>query len=161
MVGLMGLFNGGGRLLWAAASDYIGRHNVFVIFFVIQLITFVTLPFTTNVILFQLFIFLVVSCYGGGFSNLPAFASDLFGTKQLGVIHGYLLTTWSLGGIFGPIIVTTIRNATNSYIPVFYLFSLLIGISLCISLWIRFDLKKLKKQQKEKDLQIGDVSTIS
>ncbi|RKJ45757.1 MFS transporter, partial [Butyricicoccus sp. 1XD8-22] len=40
MVGLMGLFNGGGRLLWAAASDYIGRHNVFVIFFIIQLITF-------------------------------------------------------------------------------------------------------------------------
>lgn len=162
MVGLMGLFNGGGRLLWAAASDYIGRHNVFVIFFVIQLITFVTLPFTTNVILFQLFIFLVVSCYGGGFSNLPAFASDLFGTKQLGVIHGYLLTTWSLGGVFGPIIVTTIRNATNSYVPVFYLFSLLIGISLCISLWIRFDVRKLKKQQqKENATQIGDVSTIS
>lgn len=161
MVGLMGLFNGGGRLLWAAASDYIGRHNVFVIFFIIQLITFVTLPFTTNVIIFQLFIFLVVSCYGGGFSNLPAFASDLFGTKQLGVIHGYLLTTWSLGGIFGPIIVTSIRNSTNSYIPVFYLFSFLIGISLCISLWIRYDLKKLKKQQKEDSVQVGDVSTIS
>jgi len=141
MVGLMGLFNGGGRLLWAAASDYIGRHNVFVIFFIIQLITFVTLPFTTNLIIFQLLIFLVVSCYGGGFSNLPAFASDLFGTKQLGVIHGYLLTTWSLGGVFGPIIVTTIRNATNSYIPVFYLFSFLIGLSLCISLWIRYDVR--------------------
>jgi len=159
MVGLMGLFNGGGRLLWAAASDYIGRHNVFVIFFVIQLITFVTLPFTTNVILFQLFIFLVVSCYGGGFSNLPAFASDLFGTKQLGVIHGYLLTTWSLGGIFGPMIVTSIRNTTNSYVPVFYLFSFLIGISLCISLWIRFDLKKLKKQQKKEEFPIGDATT--
>lgn len=161
MVGLMGLFNGGGRLLWAAASDYIGRHNVFVIFFIIQLITFVTLPFTTNLIIFQLLIFLVVSCYGGGFSNLPAFASDLFGTKQLGVIHGYLLTTWSLGGVFGPIIVTTIRNTTNSYIPVFYLFSFLIGLSLCISLWIRYDVKKLKKRQKEEAVQVGDVSTIS
>lgn len=71
MVGLMGLFNGGGRLFWAASSDYIGRSNVFVIFFTIQLVAFLTLPFTTNVILFQLFIFLVVSCYGGGFSNLP------------------------------------------------------------------------------------------
>lgn len=150
MVGLMGLFNGGGRLLWAAASDYIGRHNIFAIFFIIQLIAFITLPFTTNVLLFQLFIFLVVSCYGGGFSNLPAFASDLFGTKQLGVIHGYLLTTWSLGGIFGPIIVTLVRNATNSYIPVFYLFSILIGISLIISLWIRYDIKNLKKHQKTK-----------
>ncbi|WP_431027376.1 L-lactate MFS transporter [Lysinibacillus sp. LZ02] len=156
MVGLMGLFNGGGRLLWAAASDYIGRHNIFVIFFIIQLIAFVSLPFTTNVLVFQALIFLVVSCYGGGFSNLPAFASDLFGTKQLGVIHGYLLTTWSLGGIFGPLIVSTIRNATNSYTPVFYTFSVLIAISLCISLWIRRDVAK-KKQKVE---QLQEASAI-
>ncbi|CAM5611027.1 Inner membrane protein OS=Lysinibacillus sphaericus OT4b.31 OX=1285586 GN=H131_16598 PE=4 SV=1 [Lysinibacillus sphaericus] len=38
MVGVMGLFNGGGRLIWAAVSDYIGRSNVFVIFFTAQLI---------------------------------------------------------------------------------------------------------------------------
>ena len=153
MVGLMGLFNGGGRLIWAAASDYIGRQNVFVIFFVIQLIAFITLPFTTNVIIFQLFIFLVVSCYGGGFSNLPAFASDLFGTKQLGVIHGYLLTTWSLGGVFGPMIVSAIREAANSYVPVFYLFSILIAISFGISLLLRSDVNKTKKQQIEKQAQ--------
>ncbi|MED3763705.1 OFA family MFS transporter [Ureibacillus terrenus] len=148
MVGLMGLFNGGGRLLWAAASDYIGRQNIFIIFFVIQIIAFTMLPFTTNILLFQLFIFPVVSCYGGGFSNLPAFASDLFGTKQLGVIYGYLLTTWSLGGIFGPMIVTFVRNATHSYIPVFYLFSILIGFSLMIALWLRYDLNKIKKRKE-------------
>ncbi|MGM9951092.1 MAG: MFS transporter, partial [Lysinibacillus sp.] len=153
MVGLMGLFNGGGRLIWAAASDYVGRHNVFVIFFVIQLVAFVTLPFTTNILLFQAFIFLVVSCYGGGFSNLPAFASDLFGTKQLGVIHGYLLTTWSLGGIFGPLIVSGIYNAAGSYIPVFYTFSVLISISLCISIWMQRDVAKKKKIQQAKELQ--------
>ncbi|MEG0471497.1 MAG: OFA family MFS transporter [Solibacillus sp.] len=160
MVGLMGLFNGGGRLLWAAASDYIGRSNVFVIFFAIQLIAFLTLPFTTNVIIFQLFIFLVVSCYGGGFSNLPAFASDLFGTKQLGVIHGYLLTTWSLGGIFGPIIVSAIKEATNSYVPVFYVFSFLIAISFGISLLLRSDVNKLKKQQAiEREKSTADKKT--
>ena len=151
MVGLMGLFNGGGRLLWAAASDYIGRSNVFIIFFAIQLVAFVTLPFTTNVVLFQLFIFLVVSCYGGGFSNLPAFASDLFGTKQLGVIHGYLLTTWSLGGVFGPMIVTAIREATNSYVPVFYVFSVLIALSFVISIFLRIEVVKLRKKQVEEE----------
>lgn len=161
MVGLMGLFNGGGRLIWAAASDYIGRSNVFVIFFIIQLAAFLTLPFTTNVIIFQAFIFLVVSCYGGGFSNLPAFASDLFGTKQLGVIHGYLLTTWSLGGIFGPMIVSTIRETTNSYIPVFYVFSALIALSFVISIWLKVEVSKLRKQQIQqelaKDAEVGVV----
>lgn len=157
MVGVMGLFNGGGRLLWAALSDYIGRTNIFVIFFTIQLITFAVLPFTTNVIIFQVFIFLVVSCYGGGFSNLPAYASDLFGTKQLGVIHGYLLTTWSLGGVFGPIIVSTVKNMYDSYIPVFYLFTALIAISLLISLFLRADVNKQKRileQTKKNQLEI-------
>lgn len=161
MVGVMGLFNGGGRLIWAAISDYIGRTNIFVIFFTIQLITFAVLPFTTNVIIFQLFIFLVVSCYGGGFSNLPAYASDLFGTKQLGVIHGYLLTTWSLGGIFGPIIVSTVKNMYGSYVPVFYLFTGLIAISLLIALLLRADVNKKKKSLERKEESVGDLSTTT
>jgi len=150
LVGIMGMFNGGGRLAWAAASDYIGRSNVFVIFFVIQLTAFLTLPNTTNVLLFQVLILLVVSCYGGGFSNLPAFAGDLFGTKQIGAIHGYLLTTWSLGGVFGPILVSTIKESTNSYIPVFYVFAALIFVAFLISVWLRYDVQKMRREQQEK-----------
>lgn len=162
MVGIMGLFNGGGRLLWAASSDYVGRQNIFVVFFTVQLIIFAVLPFTTNALLFQLFIFLVVSFYGGGFSNLPAFASDLFGTKQLGVIHGYLLTTWSLGGIFGPQLVSIIRNATNGYNVVFYVFTGLMAVSLLISLLLRSEVNKMKKQfAKDKAVKVGDVSTTA
>ncbi|WP_332649476.1 L-lactate MFS transporter [Lysinibacillus sp. 54212] len=161
MVGIMGLFNGGGRLLWATASDYIGRSNVFIIFFSIQVIAFAVLPFTTNTLLFQMMIFLVVSCYGGGFSNLPAFASDLFGTKQLGVIHGYLLTTWSIGGVCGPLLVSGIHNAAGSYTPVFYVFTALIAISLMISLALRRDVKQQQRVITEmKSVQSGrDVST--
>lgn len=149
LVGIMGMFNGGGRLAWAAASDYIGRSNVFVIFFVIQLTAFLTLPNTTNVLLFQVLILLVVSCYGGGFSNLPAFAGDLFGTKQIGAIHGYLLTTWSLGGVFGPILVSTIKESTNSYIPVFYVFAALIFVAFLISVWLRYDVQKMRREQQQ------------
>ena len=35
LVGIMGIFNGGGRLGWVAVSYYIGRPNVFVISFII------------------------------------------------------------------------------------------------------------------------------
>ena len=149
MVGLMGIFNGGGRLGWAAASDFLGRPTTFLIFFMIQLVAFSTLPNTTNALLFQLLIFLVVSCYGGGFSNLPAFIGDLFGTKQLGAIHGYLLTTWSLGGIIGPMLVTNIKAVTGSYIPVFYVFLGLISIAFVISTLLIADIKKLKNQMQQ------------
>jgi OFA family oxalate/formate antiporter-like MFS transporter len=149
MVGIMGVFNGGGRLGWAAASDYLGRQNIFLLFFVIQIIAFSTLPNTTNVLVFQGLILLVVSCYGGGFANLPAFIGDLFGTKQLGAIHGYLLTTWSLGGIIGPMLVTKIKAATGSYIPVFYVFLGLIILGFLISIILRSDIKRLKNNKSQ------------
>ncbi|WP_394174824.1 L-lactate MFS transporter [Guptibacillus hwajinpoensis] len=149
MVGIMGVFNGGGRLGWATASDYIGRPNVFLIFFLIQTVAFFMLPITTNSILFQLLILLVVTCYGGGFSNLPAFIGDLFGTKQLGAIHGYLLTTWSLGGVFGPMIVSQIRARTDSYTAVFYVFLALIFLALVVSILMKLDIKKTEKDLKQ------------
>jgi len=95
-----------------------------------------------------------VSCYGGGFSNLPAFIGDLFGTKQLGAIHGYLLTTWSLGGILGPLLVTQIRERTESYIPVFYVFTALIIVAFLVSILLRLDIKKHEIEAKQK-LQQG------
>ena len=147
MVGIMGVFNGGGRLGWAAASDYISRPKVFIIFFIIQLVAFITLPIITSAFIFQIFIFLVVSCYGGGFSNLPAFIGDLFGTKELGAIHGYLLTTWSLGGLIGPTLVSQIYTRTGSYIPVFYVFTGLIIIALVISILLNRSIQKVKNQE--------------
>jgi len=152
MVGLMGIFNGGGRLGWAAASDYISRPKVFIIFFVIQLIAFIALPLTVSTIVFQLLIFLVVSCYGGGFSNLPAFIGDLFGTKELGAIHGYLLTTWSLGGLIGPTLVSQIYTRTGSYIPVFYVFTGLIIIALFVSLLLNRSINKARKRRDEYEM---------
>ncbi|MCP3027127.1 OFA family MFS transporter [Halobacillus sp. A5] len=151
MVGIMGIFNGGGRIGWAAASDYIGRPNVFLIFFIIQTVAFFTLPITTNAIIFQLLILLVVSCYGGGFSNLPAFIGDLFGTKQLGSIHGYLLTTWSLGGVFGPMLVSQIRDRTDGYTAVFYVFLGLITLSLIVSILMKLDIKRIEKAYERKE----------
>lgn len=153
MVGIMGIFNGGGRLGWAAISDYIGRPTVFLTFFILQLIAFLTLPNITNVLLFQALVFIVVSCYGGGFSNLPAFIGDLFGTKQLGAIHGLLLTTWSLGGIMGPLLVSQIRERTESYIPVFYVFTVLIFMAFLVAILLQIDIKKVKKEKQQKEQQ--------
>lgn len=147
MVGLMGVFNGAGRIGWAAASDYLSRPVVFIIFFVIQLVAFLTLPNTSSALLFQVLIFLVVSCYGGGFSNLPAFIADLFGTKELAAIHGYLLTTWSLGGLIGPTLVSQIYAATGSYLPVFYVFTGLIAVALVIASILKWDVRRIRREQ--------------
>ena len=48
--------------------------------------------------------------YGGGFSTVPAYLKDMFGTRYVGAIHGMLLTAWSAAGIFGPVLVNYIRE---------------------------------------------------
>lgn len=146
IVGVMGLFNGGGRIFWASFSDYIGRENVYLIFFGVQLISFFILPTITSAIIFQILMYLIVSIYGGGFASLPAFIGDLFGTKQLGAIHGYLLTAWALAGVLGPMVVSYIRRTTNSYDQTFYIFAVLIATALLISILLKREIKALRSK---------------
>ena len=48
--------------------------------------------------------------YGGGFATVPAYLKDMFGTRYVGAIHGWLITAWSMAGIFGPVLVNYIRE---------------------------------------------------
>ncbi|ADH99563.1 L-lactate MFS transporter [Salisediminibacterium selenitireducens] len=150
MVGVMGLFNGGGRIIWASASDYIGRQRIFVIFFAVQFAAFLILPSITNVIVFQILIFLVISMYGGGFASLPAFIGDLFGTKELGAIHGLLLTSWSMAGVVGPMAVSYVRETTGTYDATFYIFAGLLFVALVTSVLMIRNINKVKAEKLEK-----------
>ena len=111
-VGLMSLFNMAGRFLWASASDLIGRKTTYFCFFILGTALYASVPSTGrlgSVGLFVLFFLIIISMYGGGFSTLPAYLKDMFGTRYVGAIHGLLLTAWSAAGVFGPVLVNYIR----------------------------------------------------
>ncbi|MDE2448487.1 MAG: OFA family MFS transporter [Gammaproteobacteria bacterium] len=111
-VGLMSLFNMAGRFLWASASDLMGRKNTYFCFFILGTILYALVPNTGrlgSVGLFVLFFVVIISMYGGGFSTLPAYLRDMFGTRYVGAIHGLLLTAWSAAGVLGPVLVNYIR----------------------------------------------------
>ena len=48
-VGLMSLFNMGGRFVWASTSDYIGRRNTYFVFMVLGFILYCTVPYTGSI----------------------------------------------------------------------------------------------------------------
>ncbi len=112
-VGLMSLFNMGGRFFWASISDLIGRKNTYFCFFILGTVLYALVP-TTGAIgsvgLFVLCFLVVISMYGGGFSTVPAYLKDMFGTRYVGAIHGWLITAWSAAGVFGPVLVNYIRQ---------------------------------------------------
>ena len=112
-VGLLSLFNMVGRFFWASTSDYIGRRNTYMVFFALGLVLYAAVPTTGrmgSVGLFVLFYGVILSMYGGGFSTVPAYLRDVFGTRYVGAIHGRLLTAWSAAGIAGPVLVNYIRQ---------------------------------------------------
>ena len=82
----------------------------------------------------QVVLYLILTCSGGGFATLPAYIGDLFGTKQLGAIHGYVLSAWAMAGVFGPQIVARLYEATGSYQTVLHVFSGLFAVALAVSI---------------------------
>jgi OFA family oxalate/formate antiporter-like MFS transporter len=157
MVGLMGLFNGGGRLGWASFSDYLGRSQTFMAFYVIQIFAFLALTKVTNAYAFQALLFLILTCYGGGFSTLPAFLGDMFGTKQLGTIHGYTLTAWGCAGIVGPTIVTEVLEMTGSYSGTLYIFTGFLSVAFIVSCLMMWDIREKRRLlvQREQAASMG------
>jgi MFS family permease len=107
-VGLLSLFNMGGRIFWASSSDFLGRKPTYMIFFALGCVLYALVPtfgHIHNIVLFVLAYAIILSMYGGGFATIPAYLRDLFGTANVGAIHGVLLTAWSAAGIVGPVLV--------------------------------------------------------
>ena len=112
-VGLLSLFNMVGRFFWASTSDYIGRRNTYFVFFALGILLYSTVPsigHAGSIPLFVAAFVIVLSMYGGGFATIPAYLRDVFGTMQVGAIHGRLLTAWSVAGVLGPVLITHFRE---------------------------------------------------
>jgi MFS family permease len=112
-VGLLSLANMIGRFFWSSTSDKIGRKPTYMIFFALGALLYFSVPTAGrlgSVGLFVTLYALILTMYGGGFATIPAYLRDLFGTVQVGAIHGRLLTAWSLAGIAGPALVNYIRE---------------------------------------------------
>jgi MFS family permease len=147
-VGLLSLFNMAGRFCWSTLSDYIGRKNTYTIYFLLGIALYALVPFTAkmgSVALFVLGYGIIMSMYGGGFAAIPAYLRDLFGTMQVGAIHGRVLTAWSVAGVLGPVMVNYIRQYeidhgvahADAYTVTMRLMAALLAIGLLCNLAVR------------------------
>jgi MFS family permease len=120
MVSVIAGFNAFGRIFWASLSDRIGRRAVFSLFFAVQAALFVTIPQLAaggQWQLFQLAVVVIFTMYGGGFATIPAFLADMFGARNVGAVHGVILTAWSAAGVAGPFLITSIRESQLKALP--------------------------------------------
>jgi MFS transporter, OFA family, oxalate/formate antiporter len=118
MVGVLGLFNGAGRVFWAWLSDRIGRMTAFLGMLGLQAVCFFLLPHVGVFVLFAVLAALVYLAYGGGFGTMPATAADYFGTANAGAIYGAMIVAWSIGGVVGPLVTAALYEASGKHYTV-------------------------------------------
>ncbi|MFS1664402.1 OFA family MFS transporter [Streptococcus sp. zg-JUN1979] len=144
MVGILGIFNGFGRLLWAGLSDYIGRPLTFSLLFLVNLVMTGLLFIEGQSLIFVVAMSLLMTCYGAGFSLIPAYLSDVFGTRELAALHGYILTAWAAAGLVGPLLLSETYEWSQSYTTTLLAFCVLYVIGFAISWYLKATIAKDK-----------------
>ncbi|RDD68893.1 OFA family MFS transporter [Paracoccus versutus] len=168
--GLLSLFNIAGRLCWASASDRLGRKTTYFIFFGLGIVLYLLAPSAAhsgNQVLFVAMICVIISMYGGGFSTVPAYLADVFGTQFVGAIHGRLLTAWATAGIVGPVVVNYLREAqiaagvprAQAYDYTMYILAGFLAVGLVCNALVRpLDEKWFMKSEEVAALQAGEAT---
>jgi OFA family oxalate/formate antiporter-like MFS transporter len=159
LVGILGLFNGGGRVFWAWLSDRIGRMTAFLGMLGLQAVCFVILPHAAAFALFALLAALVYLAYGGGFGTMPATAADFFGTPNAGAVYGAMIVAWSIGGVVGPLLTAALYESSGGYTLPFTVLAVIALVSLVLPLITKMPSAPATAPAAERGSRVGDITS--
>ena len=143
LVGVLALFNGGGRIFWAWVSGKTGRMTAFGLMLGLQGVCLLIIPHASNAVLFFILAAVIYLCYGGGFGTMPATAGDFFGVKHAGAIYGLMIIGWSIGGIIGPPIIAALIGADKDYTLGYTVIGIIALVSLIVPVITRMPRPKV------------------
>ena len=121
-VSVLCLFNTAGRLIAGTLSDRFGRINTLTYAMIIALVGLGVLSLSAlnpSVWLCVIGLVLVGICFGTFMGVFPGFCADRFGTKYNTVNYGIMWIGFSLAGLVGPMILTSVFSKTGSYLGAF------------------------------------------
>ncbi|HEX2073935.1 MAG TPA: MFS transporter, partial [Geodermatophilus sp.] len=127
--------------------DFIGRKPIYMVYLGVGLLLYIGLALfgSSATWVFVAFAAVIISFYGGGFATVPAYLRDLFGTYQVGAIHGRLLTAWSAAGVAGPLIINGVLDTqgtpgqlvASDYRPALFIMVGLLAVGFVANLLVR------------------------
>lgn len=153
-VGILAVFNGGGRIFAGWASDKIGRQKVILALFGLQALLLFTILLASSISPYLLLAWMAMIgfCFGSCFSLFPSATADFFGTKNMGVNYGVMFTAYGFGGILGPQVMAFMLDSAKAskgalvvydYATPFFFVGVLVGLAAMLSFF-------LKSENKEK-----------
>ena len=160
-VGLLSIFNMAGRFGWSSTSDVIGRKPIYMLYLGGGMILYLLVATVgdTSTALFVLLTAVILSFYGGGFATVPAYLRDMFGSYEVGAIHGRLLTAWSAAGVAGPLIINGFLDAQGepgtltsaAYQPAFFTMVAVLAVGFLANLAMRPVAERFHEPASSKD----------
>lgn len=129
-LGLVGIFNSSGKVIFGALSDRLGRETTYLITVCISTMGLLALIFIDPQLIVLAFSFALLFGlgYGGGTTMMPASSGDLFMGGSFGVIFAMIFMGTGVGGSLGPYVCGLLRDATGNYF---------LTLSLCMAtLWV-------------------------
>ncbi|NTJ68260.1 MFS transporter [Agrobacterium rhizogenes] len=115
LVGLIGVGNIIGRFFLASLGDRFGRRQLLAVLTFAVAGSFALWASATDMIQLALFALTFGMSYGGCVGLYPAVAADLFGTRHIGAVIGYLYTAVGIAALIGPTAAGFIFDHTGSY----------------------------------------------
>ena len=144
-VGILALFNGAGRIAWGWISDRLGRKNSMMLLFSLQgVVMLILAKATITPIILMVGVAWVGFYFGGYFALFPSATADYFGTKNLGVNYGFMITAFAVAGTTGPILGGYVYDCLGSYMYAFLAASLLCWIASFIVLVWKISVQRSK-----------------
>lgn len=102
-VGIMGIFNGAGRLGWGTISDRIGRKPVLLAMSAVSVIACLGFLRTSSGFWDVLIgLCLAAFAYGGYLALMPSLTADYYGQSSIGGNYGMVFSAWGLCGFIMP-----------------------------------------------------------
>lgn len=148
VVSVLGLANSMGRVFWGGISDRIGRFEALALMFLITGV--VMFLFTTLACIpASLIVAIVLTglCYGGYLGTFPSICSDAFGSANSAVNYSFLFSAFSLAGILGPRVGSSLKENTGGYAQGFVVAGIICAIGLVLSLGARLSERRSRGAQ--------------
>ena len=145
IVGVISIFNGLGRVFWAAVSDFLGRARVYFLLYLIQVVVFFSLPHLHTAALFTTAVASsdsVMAAVSAPCRRLRQISSV---AKFMGGIYGWILLAWGAGAIPSPILIARVRQTTGQYTTAIHVIAIVMLCSLALPLIARRPKRELEK----------------
>ncbi|MCL2367254.1 MAG: OFA family MFS transporter, partial [Oscillospiraceae bacterium] len=137
----LGLANTGGRFLWGAISDKIGRYPTLILMYAVTIGGLIVLSFAADFLPVVIGLIAVGICFGGFLGVYPSICAESFGTKNLGMNYGVLFTAFGVAAFAGPQIAANIRAATGVYTSAFIITIIMSAVAILITIFYWISMK--------------------